>query len=361
MTHHLKRSMRRIYGLPKENRHQAARYLADRGFEAVTVGVDEDAASIKPALDAGLRVWRCRAAFSLRHLSDADKAPLLARDVDGEPRLWFGSGCPNEPAIRDDHLSQVRRTVAAGVFDGWLLDGIRFASPNAGEAYFTCFCERCKRKAALLGFDFEAMHRDVRALRDWCRTGEPQPLASNPEDLIAPLVTRWPGIAEWLRFREACVREHVGEVRAAIDAAKSPSAAFQLGAYLFFPSIAPLVGQDYAQLGALLDQVSPMLYRTLTPGDSCLTTEWGALAALRLITPHDTFAPREVGQQVRLAHERIDGQAALVPILQLADERLDETMEAAQLGGAEGADFFRFRPGEERYVEIASRGTRARI
>ncbi|HET7770772.1 MAG TPA: hypothetical protein VFN74_18515 [Chloroflexota bacterium] len=353
--------MRRIYGLPRDNRDQAARYLTERGFDAVTVGVDEDAVSVKPARDAGLRVWRCRAAFSVRHLSDADKAPLLARDVDGEPRLWFGSGCPNEKAIRDDHLDQVRRTVEAGPFDGWLLDGIRFASPNAGDAFFTCFCARCERKAAQLGFDFHAMRRDVRALRDWCRTSDAQPLATNPEDLVAPLVTRWPGTAEWLRFREACVREHVGEVRAVIDAANLRGKRFQLGAYLFFPSIAPLVGQDYPQLGALLDQVSPMLYRTLTPGDSCLTTEWGALAALHLITPHDTFAPRDVGQQVRLARERLGGQASLVPILQLADERLEETMEAARLGGAGGMDFFRYRPGEERYVEIASRGTRARI
>lgn len=361
MTHHSDSSMLRIFGLPKEDRANAARLFAERGFDSISVGAVEDAESVRPTLDAGLRVWLCRASFTVRQLSDPDAAPLLARDVDGEPRSWFGSGCPNQPALRAAHLTEVRRAAEAGVFAGWLLDGIRFASPNAGEAFFTCFCDRCSLTAQQLGFDFESMRRDVRALRNRCREASETPLAAEPDALIAPLVSRWPGVAEWLRFREACVREHVAEVRAAIDEVNVRGARFELGAYLFAPTFAPLVGQDYGRLAPLLDQVSPMLYRTLAPGDACLTTEWAALAALRLIVPHDVFTPREVGQQVRLARERIADQASLAPIIQLADDRLEETIELARVGGADGLDFYRYRPDDASYLETASRGTRARI
>ena len=361
MTHHSDGLMLRIFGLPNEDRAGAARLFVERGFDSITVGAVEDSESVRPALDAGLRVWMCRASFTVRQLPDHDAAPLLARDVDGEPRLWFGSGCPNQPALRAAHLTQVRRAAEAGTFAGWVLDGIRFASPNAGDAFFTCFCDRCSQKAAHLGFDFELMRRDVRALRDRCREVSEAPLAADPEPLLAPLGARWPGVAEWLRFREACVREHVGEVRAAIDGLNLRGARFYLGAYLFAPTFAPLVGQDYGRLAPLLDQASPMLYRTLTPGDACITTEWAALAALRLVVPLDAFTPREVAQQVRLARERIAGQSSLVPNLQLADERLEETIELARVGGADGFDFYRYRTEDAPYLETASRGTRARI
>src|SRR5688572_20230383 len=193
--------MKRIFGLPKEDRVAAARFLVSHGFDSIVVGAGDDASSIQPALDAGLSVWGCRAAFSVRRLSEQEAAPLLARDVDGQPRLWFGSGCPNQPALRDAHLAHVRALAESGAFAGFLLDGIRFASPNAGDAFFTCFCAVCAAKAAKMAVDFETMRHDVRALRDWCRTAQ-TPLAPDPTALPDTLATRWPGVAEWLRFRE---------------------------------------------------------------------------------------------------------------------------------------------------------------
>ena len=346
--------MLRTFGLPKEARPTHARFLAARGFDSVVVGVDETPDSIQPALDASLNVWSCRAAFSIRHLPDQDAAPLLAQDVDHNPRIWFGSGCPNAPALREAHLHHIRTVGGSGAFAGFMLDGIRFASPNAGDAFFTCFCPRCEAKASTLGCDFEAMHRDVRALRDWCRSTDAAPLALDPDALLAPILTRWPGVAEWLRFREACVREHVEEVRAAVSEANLRCAHFQLGAYLFAPTLAPWVGQDYPALAPLLDVVSPMLYRTLGPGDACLATEWAALSTLNLIPPHAEFAPRDVGRQVRLARESLPTGTCLVPILQLADDLVADVTAAARLASPDGLDYFIYRPGHERYVELAA-------
>ena len=286
--------MLRTYGLPTESRASHAQFLKSHGFDSVVLGPDETPLTIQPALDANLNVWSCRPAFSVRHLPSPEAAPYLSQDPDGHPLIWFGSGCPNEPALRQAHLHHIRTVAESGAFAGFMLDGIRFASPNAGDAFFTCFCPRCAAQADALGYDFDAMRRDVSALRHWCRSADASPLAADPDSLLAPLLIRWPGVAEWLRFREACVRDHVAEVRAAVDHLNARGAQFQLGAYLFAPLLAPWVGQDYPALAPLLDVISPMLYRTLGPGDACLTTEWAGLAALNLLPSRAEFTPKEV-------------------------------------------------------------------
>lgn len=352
--------MLRIYGLPEEGRADAAKRLADRGFDAVVVSVDETADTISPALDAGLRVWSCRAAFSVSHLAEPDSSALLARDVDGEPRLWFGSGCPNQPALREAHLRHIRSVAESGAYNGFMLDGIRFASPNAAHAFFTCFCDTCFSRATDLGVHLESARRDVRSLRDWCRSSG-TPLADDPTSLASAMVDRWPGITVWLRFRTACIAEHVAEVRSAVDELNVRGIEFQLGAYLFAPSLAPLVGQDYAALAPLLDVVSPMLYRTLGPGDACLTSEHAALAALNLVPSRPQFISSDIVREVRLARRALAGTSSLVPILQLADDQLAGVIDATNHTSVDGLDFYIYRSDTERYLETTSRGTRARI
>jgi hypothetical protein len=380
-----------MLGLPAEDPAGAARFLVEQGFDSLVVGADATAESVRPAVDAGLSVWVYRAAFSVRGLAEHDARPLLARDVDDVPRTWFGSGCPNRRALRDAHLAAVERLARSGVFAGFMLDGIRFASPNAGDAYFSCFCDVCRARAGALGFDFERMRRDVAALRDWCRAGGEGPLAP-AADALPRALGRWPGAADWLRFRAACVVEHVREVRQVIDASPAPQSAetgrssttpasgaprapedasgsvsgdvpgpaagnapFRLGAYLFTPAFAPLVGQRYGDLAPHLDVVSPMIYRTNTTGDSGLVPEWAALAGLRLLPPHGEFSAADVGVQVARARALLPtGSAALVPILRLPDDLVAATTRAARTAGADGLDYFIFRAGDEPHVRHAA-------
>ncbi|HEU5318178.1 MAG TPA: hypothetical protein VFX49_18845, partial [Chloroflexota bacterium] len=166
---------------------------------------------------------------------------------------------------------------------------------------------------------------------------------------------RQPGLAAWLRFRTGCIVGHVADVRRVIeDVNRSRAHPFLLGAYLFAPSLAPLVGQGYAALAPLLDVVSPMLYRTLTPGDACLTTEHAALAALRLLPSHTEFTAADVGSEVQAARAALAPAAALVPILQLLDDSVVDVTRAATTAGADAVDYFIYRPGAERYVELAA-------
>ncbi|HEV2123406.1 MAG TPA: hypothetical protein VGW38_11610 [Chloroflexota bacterium] len=345
--------MKRIFGLPKDNRAESARFLADAGFDSVVVGVDETPVSMQPARDAGLDVWVCRAAFSVKDLPENQAEPLLARDMDGRPQRWFNSGCPNQPALRQAHQDAILALAESNAFTGFMLDGIRFASPNAGDAFFTCFCEVCRERAIVLNFDWNRLEHDVRAFREYCHAGDSggdgrSPLSRSAAELVSQLTT-WPGVLDWLRFRAACVTDHVHEIREALDAANAPTSRFQLGAYLFTPSLAPLVGQAYEALAPLLDVVSPMVYRTLE-GDACLVAEWKALALLGLVPHKAAFTATDVGAEVARARALLPG-VRLAPILQLNDEQVAETTRAAENAGATDLDYFVFRSGLEPFVK----------
>ncbi len=382
----------RIFGLPEPEPDAAARALAGLGFRAVTLPVADAAGADTGAPDAavvagtGLQAWGCRAAFSVRGVGASAEGgqgggaeALLARDVSGTPRPWFGSGCPNQPPLRRLHLETVAALARRGDWAGITLDGIRFASPHAGAAFWTCFCPLCAARAEALGIDLQRVRRAVGALGALPGAPGAGPAGSLPE--LRARLEGEPGLADWLRLRRETILEHVREVRAVVDAANGaapggvtpgPSggggggagrrSGFLLGAYLFPPSLAPLVGQDYAALAPHLDLVSPMLYRTIE-GDACLASEVGALSALGLLAPRGPFTAQDVGAEVALVRAALgmspaEGGAGprpllrprLVPILQLADEAVAETTAAALGAGADGVDYFAYRAGTERYV-----------
>jgi hypothetical protein len=334
--------------LPGETTTQraaAARFLREQGFDAVTVAADTALDHLEPARDLGLAVWGCRPAFSVRGWGAAAAPPLLARDAAGVPQRWFGSGCPNQPALRRAHLDTITRLANSGAFAGFMLDGIRFASPNAGPGFFTCFCDVCTTRAEALGVDVARMRRDVALL-----AREARPPAPTPPELVSALTQR-PGLADWLRFRATCVTEHVREVRAAVDQLNAAQGrSFRLGAYLFPPWFAPLVGQEYRDLAPLLDVVSPMVYRTLE-GDATLAGEWASLARRRLLPEGPAFTVAHVAEAAAAARALTPaGGPALVPILQLADDLVGEATRATVSAGADGVDYFSFRAGHESYL-----------
>jgi len=345
--------MLRTYGLPKESRASHAHFLKSHGFDSVVLGPDETPLTIQPALDANLHVWSCRPAFSVRHLPSPEAAPYLSQDPDGHPLIWFGSGCPNQPALRQAHVGVIEQLARSGHFAGFMLDGIRFASPTAAEGFFTCFCAECARKADELALDFDRMRRGAAALRDDLASAA-APLAASPAAFAAALAQRL-GAAAWLRFRAACITEHVREVRAAVDrVSQQTGRRFLLGAYLFTPSFAPLVGQDYRALVPLLDIISPMIYRTLG-GDSTLAAEWSSLARINALPTHGEFSVDDVEAEVAAARALVPAAGAeLVPILRLTDNCVGDVTRAALDAGADGLDYFIFRPEHESYVTEAA-------
>jgi hypothetical protein len=189
-------------------------------------------------------------------------------------------------------------------------------------------------------------------------SGAYAPTRAQAPDGLPPLLQH-PDVAEWLRFRAAVITSVVAEVKRALQA-QAPGK--RLGAYLFTPALAPLVGQDYGALANHVDVVSPMIYR-FGDGPACLPAEVLALAALapagaqaslaatlRFLGLASAVRPdRELSQGMALdaiaresgrARARLGDVADLVPILWLDDPDVEAAAAAALAGRPEGVSYY---------------------
>ena len=361
-----------IFGLPKD-RPTALSFLKELDCKTVTVGRDREA--VKAIVDEGLEAHVTLGTFSIRE-TNLEGEEFLARRLDGTPIIWFGSGCPNNPKVREASLNVVRDAASIEGVEAVILDGIRFASPGEGiESFMTCFCEECKRKARELGYDMSEIEASLRGLLKSIKNLTPSLLNSlsnwnSPIDLF-DLLLRFPGALEWLRFRADCIVEHVADVKKAV---KSVNPNCKLGAYLFTPSLAYLVGQDYRRLVNLLDYVEPMIYRAGN-GVACLNYEVARMAAdiyekgsnldqvevqrflfnlLGLNAKPETtieklrggISANTVGDETKRAITVV-GASKLIPILFLDDPFLKESVQGALKAGVQALSFYKFSEGME--------------
>lgn len=346
-----------MFGMDSDDPGSCAANLAARGFDGVVLS-----AAPEPVLEAvrrhGLDAYLCFGAFSLR--SDTADDAGLARDIYGIARKWFSSGCPNDPGLAEFRLEQVCRAAGKPGIRGIFVDGARFASPASPEgfdAFWTCFCPRCVRRAGDMGMDAGAMEKAVRALIRFMEHGE----GALEQCLL--------GMADWLCFRKRCVGEYFARFGTAVREVRPDLAA---GAFVFAPSLRALVGQDAATVSGL-DIVAPMIYRRYPHrhGPACLDHEWAALlgaltarsgisfekarTAMRLLSNipigaqsaaelmEEGFPPRALESETAAAREGLSEDAVLMPIISLEDDRLDECVAAVRRGGAAGCGFFRWR------------------
>lgn len=352
-----------------------AEALKKAGFDVVVAGGAE---VIEAVNRAGMTSWLCGGAFGLgKHKDDDHKA----RDILGRPRVWFSSGCPNHPELREGNLESYRKMSATPGIKGILVDGCRFASPASGlNPFFTCFCPRCQKKAGELGFDFQRMKRDVAAFYKLLTGGaeagakRASVWSSSPVGVLEWL-TRRPGVLDWLGFRRACTTEHFKAVGEVIHGAK-----LRMGVYIFTPSVAPVVGQSYVDLRELVDVFAPMIYRNYPkrPGPACLNWEltvlpeelgfagkpeeqpamelilsWTGLAGVvsdRTIKAVQAALPPEaVGHETAMARELLGGEKDLSPIIYVDDPLMGKTVDLVRRGGGSGVNFFKF---EDNWLDL---------
>ncbi len=348
-----------------------AKALKAAGFDVVVAG---GAAVIEAVNAAGMRSWLCGGAFGLGGKSKAGDR-YKAVDITGRPQVWFSSGCPNSQVLRDGNLKSYEKMAATPGIAGILVDGCRFASPASGMGpFFTCFCETCRKKAGGLGFDFDRIQRDVRALYD-SLTGKASAKRSGraawletPVGVVEYLVTH-PGVLDWLRFRRTCATEHFRAIGKIIHGAK-----LRMGVYIFTPSLAPLVGQSYVELRTFVDVFAPMIYRNYPkrPGPACLNWEltilpeelglagnpaekqamglilaWTGLAeivsARTIKDVRAALPPEAVGHQTAMARALIGRGKELAPIIYINDPLMEQTADGVRRNGADGVNFFVFQ------------------
>lgn len=357
-----------MHGFGGDDPKETARKMREAGFDVVVSG---GAPIIEAVRENGMESWLCGGAFGLGGFDDdAHKA----KDVLGRPQIWFGSGSPNDPEIRAKNLESYQQMAATPGIQGILVDGCRFASPASGIGpFFTDFSDHSKKKAAELGFDFKAMHHDARAAYDLVmargRGAGRGPLWLESPVGILEWLTEHPGLLEWFRFRRVCSTGHFRAISEIIHAAK-----LRMGVYIFTPSLAPLVGQNYADLLPFMDVYAPMIYRNYPdrPGPACLNWELAIIpeemglegtedetAAMSLIlswtglkrlTPSRRIAeiraempPESVGHETAMARELIGPDKELAPIIYIDDPQMAKTAESVRQAGANGINFFVYK------------------
>ncbi len=263
-----------MFGLPSENPEKALDLLSRGGFTHITLPLKENL--IKLALDHGFKVFIVFKAFDISN--KRGEPSLLAEDPYGRKHVWFSSGCPNNPLLREERLEKLKEIATKYDIHGISLDGIRFASPGSGiNAFMTCFCRNCKYKAEELGYNYWRMKKDVERLHKSLQNPsfiEYLKKTVNDFSMLIDFLLDYEGVLEWLSFRAECIAEYVKETR---NLLKSIDPKLELGAYLFTPTLSKLVGQDYRRLAWYLDVFQPMIYR-LGEGVACYNYELAVCA-----------------------------------------------------------------------------------
>jgi hypothetical protein len=358
-----------MHGFGGDDPKATAAAMKEMGFDIVVAGGEATIAAVK---EAGMRSWLCGGAFGLGAFKDDDSHKAL--DITGKPQIWFGSGSPNSPAIREQNRESYRKMAATEGIDGILVDGCRFASPGSGiQAFFTDFSAHSEKKAAELGFDFDAIRKDVRALYALVMS-KGAGSSRKPAWLAHPIgifewLTQHAGILDWFRFRRVCATEHFRDLSEIIH-----GAGLKMGVYIFTPSLAPLVGQSYEDLLPFMDVYAPMIYRNYPdrPGIACLNWElmmipeelgledapeektamelilrWTGLADAvlsRSIAHIRTAVPPEaVGHETAMARAVIGAEKELAPIIYIGDPLMGQTADLVRENGADGVNFFVYK------------------
>ncbi len=357
-----------MHGFGGEDPKATARQMADMGFDVVVAGGE---AVIGAVREAGMRSWLCGGAFGLGADKDDDRKAV---DITGTPQVWFGSGSPNHPELRAGNLQAYENMAKTEGIEGILVDGCRFASPASGlGAFFTDFGKHSEMKAAELGFDWARMKQDVAALHKLVASrgteaGRGRAWLQTPVGVLEWLAQR-PGVLDWFRFRRLCVTEHFRDIHKILD-----GAGLRMGVYIFTPSLAPLVGQSYADLSEFVDVFAPMIYRNYPdrPGIACLNWELslipeelgldgdpGEAAAmelcLRLLGLQEAVDSRDiadiqkavppgaVGHETAMARAVLGPEQTLIPIIYIDDPNMGETADAVRAAGADGINFFVYK------------------
>ena len=367
-----------MYGLPKENKQETVDFLKDRGFACLVTGPDQETAELASA--AGIEFYVCVGAYPREDFPD----DYLSIDINGDRQVWFNSTCPNRPEVRKANLEAINRIAKTEGVSGVFIDGCRFASPASGlDAFFTCFCPVCEKKAENLGYDFSAIKRDVgkiyRIVSGESTGVEWINIVEGSFNLLHLLIVL-PGIIEWLRFREECTTEHLVAISKVVKGSKKGS---RFGIFSFTPVLSPLVGQDYVKMREHIDVFSPMIYRNYPSpgGPACLNIElhemvdwfkWETTISEKDKLQHlfrlcgyninyetasqlkSELPPEVIKWETEKTRALIGKGKELAPIIYLDDERIGDAVDAVEEGGGDGVAFFLYKDEWKDRIEKAT-------
>jgi hypothetical protein len=173
------------------------------------------------------------------------------------------SACPNNPAARAYGLALVEDTIQQYLdVDGLFTDWAEYGAYRL-EDHFVCFCIYCEQKAQNQGFDWVAIVRDVTATWNWLHSLTPKELERsrrtlrNPSEILE-LLTHYPGLLEFLRFKAQSVVGFYRRVRRLLDELGRKDV--NLSARGWSPPWNRSSGMDYRVLAEVCGAVTPKLF-----------------------------------------------------------------------------------------------------
>ena len=313
--------------------------LKKRGYTAVTGGYREDVSKL--CRELRLEYYVSSHGFS------APKSPYVC--CDGEK--LEKEICIHDSGMRAQKFASMQAFAASADVAGITLDFCRYPSMVGGaKHFFGCFCPTCMEKMQDNGLDAEKIRASVNALYE--------------ASIHGTLFSEDPAfLRQWLLWKETSITEYYTALR---DIVKKEAPQIRFGAYVFAPSVAGLVGQNYAKLGEVSDFLSPMLYRHWRheAGDACLDKEVdGVLAFIgenhsvrhafaecgfdAFCFPDRTFLAEtgmlvsHIVKETKLARN-MTPKGKLAPIYLLEDPHIAHTVESV-LRMCDEIDFFVYR------------------
>jgi hypothetical protein len=194
-------------------------------------------------------------------------------EKEAEVNETFRFVCPNNSVARAKSLGRLRELLTRYAFTGAFLDKVRFPSPANGlEEVASCFCDHCRNAARANDLDLEDVARlfdDRKLVLGATQSGGAK---GNEPHWLTEIVAGNPLLERFLRFRMDSITSVVAEAHAVVTGLGR-----RVGADLFSPGLAPLVGQDYRGLARHCDWIKPMTYR-VAEGPAGLRLEIPALA-----------------------------------------------------------------------------------
>jgi len=202
-------------------------------------------------------------------------------------------GCPSDIDLWSRNLEKVGYDR-----EMLILDFVRYPSPAYKDDFYTCFCDKCREMASMIGYNLDDIKSDVKL---YLRNGD----------------TKF--LDEWFRLKRDVINEYL-------------KWASIKRAFYFTPSLSRLVGQDYRL--HRLDVIHPMIYIE-DIGPAAIGTEVkylsGGLRRLILswLDPIDnTLIGREYRKAVDLSKARVE------PIINIGDDlqsKLSQVMDAGKI------------------------------